>query len=758
MTISTEVSYVVYTGNGSTDEFSVTFPVFQKSDLVVTLITIATGVETVVDPAAYDWTPDEDYTGIVTYPSTGTAISSAYQVRIEQLVDFTQELELNNQRTFNPAAIEEQFDKVVMQTKQLKRMRDNLVAELAEIDTRIDALELGASPTLTTYTDYLDQLLAVNPMSPRFGAVGDGVADDSGALSAALTEALSLGLNLYIPPGDYLLNSRVTMTMGNTQDIKIFGDGRLSRLLVNNATGGVRVILGTRCHVEWADMTVEPARTGGNGSGHGLWFDGPAGSAIDKNMVIVRNVSFVPFNQNTSEGWYNTYVLRVTGCKRPRIEDVTYSQGDGAPHAGKMTALIDISESYNVVILNTHVKGRATYGILQDQNGEGNEGLTIESCTISKADYGIYYADTARSPDLRIVNTHVNSLIENVHIDGMKSGLIHGNLFYINLDEITYTYTRTGTTTVNVVSDQPHLFSVSDTFTIDSTTGGLVAGDYTVVSAPTSTTFTFTTVASTTISGSLVIATESSRDFIDIHLLSAEGVSIRNNNYQVAKATSRRHVYASIGSSIGSSPVIRDIRISDEILQAESSLAAYYFGAAASNVLIEVEKAAGQGSYSAGFGEFHASATDCELIFRDRLLSKSFTPSSSDGANKALQTFALTPGILVGNRGLRVETGGTFANNANAKTVRFDFGSQFYSASMPTGVAGFWEANFKIYRTGVNAQRYVLTVLVNGVTTQAVAVGTLTETETSNISVRVTTGAATALNDLTATHMTVEFI
>ena len=758
MTISTEVSYVEYTGNSAATSFAVPFPVFQKSDLIVTLVTVATGAEAVVNSASFDWTPNLDNTGTVTYPNAGTAITSAYQIRIEQMVDFVQELELNNQRTFDPAVVEEQFDKVVMQTKQLKRMRDSLVTQLEEIDGRINALELGASPALSTYTYYLDKLLAVNPMDPRWGAAGDGVTDDSAALTAALVEALSLGLNLYIPPGDYLLNSRVTVTMSTTQDIKVFGDGRLSRLLVNNATGGVRVITGVRSHIEWADMTVEPYMTGGTGSGHGLWFDGPASGASDKVMVWVRNVSFVPFNQNTSEGWFSTYVLRVKGCKRPRIESCLYSQGENAPHAGKMTALIDLSESYNCIVHNCHMKGRATYGVYQNQGGQGNEGFSLTSSVISKADYGVYYADTARSPDLKILNCHINSLIENVHIDGLMFGLIEGNLFYCNLDEITYTYSRVSpSNTVNVVSDQAHLFIPTDTFTIDSATGGLILGPQTVVLTPTATTFTFTTAASTSISGSFVVATTSSRRFKDINILNAEALIISKNNYQTGKATNRQHVYISSDGSLDASPVTRDIRISNEILDAVSVLPPYHCGASANNVEIEWNKPTTQGSYSTGMVFLNASATNCEAFPKDRLLSKDYASVSSDGAVKMLKQYVLPTGYMTGSRGIVVETGGTFANNANAKTVRFDFGTQFYSASLPTGVAGHWEARFKVYRTGANAQRYSLTLLINGANPQA-AVGTLTETESAAINIKVTTNVATALNDLTSTHMTVAFV
>ena len=69
-----------------------------------------------------------------------------------------------------------------------------------------------------------------------FGAVGDGVADDTSAVQKAVDAALatsgSTPAALVIPPGQYLLTSSITVDVGGSQvGFQIRGFGKASRLL-----------------------------------------------------------------------------------------------------------------------------------------------------------------------------------------------------------------------------------------------------------------------------------------------------------------------------------------------------------------------------------------------------------------------------------------------------------------------------------------------------------------------------------------------
>lgn len=123
MTISTTTSTrVSYTGNGSTTDFAVNYPIFKDGAtthfLKVLKKTIATGaVEELVENTGYTVTQSGGD------PSTGTvtispAISSAYRIYILSDLPALQELDLVNGTNIDVTRIEYQFDYLTMYNQQ----------------------------------------------------------------------------------------------------------------------------------------------------------------------------------------------------------------------------------------------------------------------------------------------------------------------------------------------------------------------------------------------------------------------------------------------------------------------------------------------------------------------------------------------------------------------------------------------------------------------------------------------------------------
>lgn len=118
MTVSTSTSSVVYRGNGATTDFAVPFKVLDEGHLVVTRRVFATG--------ATDYTyigTDFSYVGIGDDAGTltldGDALISDYELVIERIVPYTQDLDIVNAGGFYPETVEEELDLIVMGVQQI---------------------------------------------------------------------------------------------------------------------------------------------------------------------------------------------------------------------------------------------------------------------------------------------------------------------------------------------------------------------------------------------------------------------------------------------------------------------------------------------------------------------------------------------------------------------------------------------------------------------------------------------------------------
>lgn len=178
--IISEITKVVYTGNGTQTVFDVPFSILQKTDLTLELTFLASGLVTNVNLALFDWTEldDENHTGQVLYPNNGSAaVTSSYTLTVRRQVEYVQELSLANSRTFNPDEIETQLDKIVMQTSQLAQEITDVEARLATgvvVTTVIPMLTVAA---LRLFTGSVDAATFIETTSYwPLASYADGVA------------------------------------------------------------------------------------------------------------------------------------------------------------------------------------------------------------------------------------------------------------------------------------------------------------------------------------------------------------------------------------------------------------------------------------------------------------------------------------------------------------------------------------------------------------------------------------------------------
>lgn len=118
MTVSTTTNSVIYRGNGAATSFAVPFKVVDEDHLVVRRRIFETGVF----EHTYIGT-DYSYTGLGADSGTlelaGDALDDDYELVIQRIVPYTQDLDIVNSGGFYPETVEEQLDLIVMSAQQL---------------------------------------------------------------------------------------------------------------------------------------------------------------------------------------------------------------------------------------------------------------------------------------------------------------------------------------------------------------------------------------------------------------------------------------------------------------------------------------------------------------------------------------------------------------------------------------------------------------------------------------------------------------
>lgn len=93
-----------------------------------------------------------------------------------------------------------------------------------------------------------------------FGAIGDGIADDTVAVQAALSWVASAMDDLFIPPGAYLVTSQLSVVHGTS--FRVRGSSRpgaswITTLKWGGAPGGIFLLLDGCRESEWSDFAID---------------------------------------------------------------------------------------------------------------------------------------------------------------------------------------------------------------------------------------------------------------------------------------------------------------------------------------------------------------------------------------------------------------------------------------------------------------------------------------------------------------------
>lgn len=232
----------------------------------------------------------------------------------------------------------------------------------------------------------------------------------------------------------------------------------------------------------------------------------------------------------------------------------------------------------------------------------------------------------------------------------------------------------------------------------------------------------------------------------------AKLLSIRNNTVEKAYVDKDGVIVTSgAGFGLGGAPAAQGIYKSGS----ESWVVA------ASGNIVRLTDAAGAHQLNASGSQVDVrTGTGTGRSIVGGILSVNTTAVGNVGTGEDdLMTYPLPANSLVTTgRGIEITAWGTTANNANAKAVKLYFGSTIIqNYSLTTSVAGKWKIAALVFRTGTSAQDYVSELREKDSQWHDIESGTLTETETSAITIKCT-GEAVADNDVVQEGMIVKYV
>ena len=327
-----------YVGNGVATAFDFAFKIFTASDLVVTLLDIASGTETTLTLTTdYTVTLNADQNtnpgGTVTYNPSGTPMASTHTLTITSGVAQTQGTDIPNAGGFYPEVVENALDKAVILVQQLAEVLNRTFR--LPVSTAISAVlpppvtggaGFGWNAAGTAIVNYVFQAgtslvdLAANSGSALIGFIAAGVnavhrtvqarlrdyceATDYDTLQHAADAAALLGTALHIPGSVTPYQQTIALTAAH-DGITIYGDGpcelqysgggallpRIGTLLLapDNTTSVISVGAGcNNVYLEKMGIHCVPVANGGPGnagSHYGIYYYGASYARLF-NLIV----------------------------------------------------------------------------------------------------------------------------------------------------------------------------------------------------------------------------------------------------------------------------------------------------------------------------------------------------------------------------------------------------------------------------------------------------------------------------------------
>lgn len=280
----------------------------------------------------------------------------------------------------------------------------------------------GAGAVARTVQSKLRETVSVKD----FGAVGDGVANDTSAFQAA---ASSGAKSVHIPAGRYYLTAPITFTGAVT----LTGEGMASSILEWASGDGLSFVgvAGDNMPVTMRDFTV--LKVAGAANGNAITVNNAAqisGGGIQNRTsprLVVENIAVKGSGTVFNSGWLNG--LQCQSVLQATVSGFHFEGRTNAPQTVMDSAVamqfFGAGSPVEIVIENSWV----FYAQIAVST-EDCEGVFISGCNFVGIDTGVVFGGAGAEPQLNLIDNHINVNVACVRATNLAQASIAHNLFY----------------------------------------------------------------------------------------------------------------------------------------------------------------------------------------------------------------------------------------------------------------------------------------------------------------------------------------
>lgn len=237
MTVENITPYISYTSNGTVKTYSVPFYVTDKNNITVKINGVLQAA------SAYSYKKLDNTITFYSAPTKGVDIEIERRTPLERSANYD-----TFSNKLRPETLNAELDKVWHSLQELKIQKFTDI-NLDAFDGLLTKYGVPAKAVRDASGLTQQQINSFTVTPQQFGAVGDGVNDDTAAIQAALDYVASLGGGtVYVPTGTYLVKPQLKLYMWRTgssnranygclhisDNCSIVGSGHSSIIKLNN--------------------------------------------------------------------------------------------------------------------------------------------------------------------------------------------------------------------------------------------------------------------------------------------------------------------------------------------------------------------------------------------------------------------------------------------------------------------------------------------------------------------------------------------